>query len=58
MQTVGTWPANFGLCPSDAEVGNMLVLFSGPDTLHVIRKVAEEKGESVFGLVGEAYVHE
>jgi len=51
--------ANFGLCPSDTEVGDLVVLFPGAKTMHVIRMVErDEGGRDVFGLVGEVYVHD
>ncbi|KAK4443102.1 heterokaryon incompatibility protein-domain-containing protein [Podospora aff. communis PSN243] len=55
----GRIPANFGLCPRETRVGDFLVLFAGAKTPHVIRMLGErdENGKHVFGLVGEAYVH-
>jgi hypothetical protein len=49
---------NFGLCPGNTREGDLVALFLGSDVLHVIRQVDVVDGQRVFGLVGEAYVHD
>lgn len=48
---------NFGLCPANAQVGDMVVVLYGSSTPQVIRKVGEDEGKNIYELVGEAYVH-
>ena len=48
---------NFGLCPAQTQDGDRVALFVGSDVLHVIRPLDVSDGETIYGLVGEAYVH-
>jgi hypothetical protein len=48
---------NFGLCPENTLAGDLVVLLVGSDVLHILRQVDVVDGQAVFGLVGEAYVH-
>ncbi|KAK4461530.1 heterokaryon incompatibility protein-domain-containing protein [Cladorrhinum samala] len=50
---------NFGLCPSNTQLGDIVAMFVGYSrSLHVIRYVrTDANGLPVFGYVGQAYVH-
>ncbi|KAG7284278.1 hypothetical protein NEMBOFW57_010644 [Staphylotrichum longicolle] len=48
---------NFGLCPSKTQEGDFVALLVGSNVLHIIRQLEIVDGLPVFGLVGEAYVH-
>ncbi len=48
---------NFGLCPADTQNGDWVALISGSPVLYIIRALGIADAGSVFGMVGEAYVH-
>ncbi|KAK4183909.1 heterokaryon incompatibility protein-domain-containing protein [Podospora australis] len=49
---------NYGLCPSNAQQGDLVAMFLGSGVLHVIRPTSADLMGSVrYSLVGEAYVH-
>ena len=49
---------NFGVCPGNTREGDLIALFLGSNVFHIIRPVGVVDGQRVFGLVGEAYVHD
>jgi len=55
--TAGGEGQNFGLCPSNTQEGDFVALLLGSNVLHIIRQLEIVDGQPVFGLVGEAYVH-
>src|SRR3569833_3981206 len=53
----GHVPPNFGLCPANAQAGDLVVVLYGSSTPQVVRKIGEDEEGNIYEFVGEAYVH-